>query len=375
MTGIGVVMVMLSLTLILLGMHGRLNAARTGLRIRARCAADAGMVHAIFKMNKKLIDEAVWDNINLPLASVAFVQTPASFNYSISGAPPTFTITSTGTCGLLQENVYVVLNVGSYLKGIGVKETIDVKLGTTFGTLPAGGDIVIRSNSTESDAIGFKAFVTIPGDVIIGPGGDIDTVIDTKATTTIEGETYAASEELIFPPVVPPTGTTYVGIPITTTTTIAGGSWRYDTINLGNGAVLSITGPTLLYVTGTTTLNNAAEVAVKFGGSLELYLGGDLVNQNSVGFSNETDDSTNLKIYGLPGCTEMDLKAKSDLFAAVYAPSADINLFNSGAFIGAVVGNSFDMKNSGSFVYDTNLAAIFIDDPAANFDIKRWWED
>ncbi|UCD29445.1 MAG: hypothetical protein JSV03_02885, partial [Planctomycetota bacterium] len=90
-TGIGVVMTLLGLTLILLGGHGRLNAARTGLKVRARCAADAGMAEAIFKMNKKLVDETVWDNSTLPSASLAFANTPASFNYSVSGTPGSFT--------------------------------------------------------------------------------------------------------------------------------------------------------------------------------------------------------------------------------------------------------------------------------------------
>ena len=71
----------------------------------------------------------------------------------------------------------------------------------------------------------------------------------------------------------------------------------------------------------------------------------------------------------------MDLKAKSDLYAAIYAPDAVINLFNSGTFTGAIVGNSFYMKNSGVFIYDTSLAYGFIDDPAAVFDLVRWWED
>jgi hypothetical protein len=377
MTGIGVAMMILSLTIILLGGHGRLMAARTGQRIRARTAADAGLTDAIFEMNKKLVAEAHWDNSTLPSDSATVDPMPASFNYTVSGSPPSFTITSTGTSGYMQENVYVILFVDSFWHGVGVKETVDIKLGTEFGTLPEDGSITIRTNSTESNAMTFKAFVNIPGDVIYGPGGDGEEVIDAKATTVIEGQTYAAAEELTFPDVTPPDDPvpTYVATPITTDTTIAGGSWQYDYINLGNSAILEITGPTVLYITGTTTLNYNAEIIVRVGGSLDLYLGDDLVNQNSVGFSNENEDSTKLKIYGLPGCTEMDLKAKSDFYGAVYAPNANIDLFNSGDFIGAIVGNSFDMKNSGRFIYDTSLASVFIDDPAACFTVQRWWED
>jgi hypothetical protein len=375
MTGIGVAMMILSLTIILLGGHGRLVAARTGLKVRARAAADAGMADAIFKMNKKLVDEAVWDNGTLPAAMTTVEPMPASFNYTVSGSPlsGSFTITSTGTCGNMQENVYANLVVDSYWHGIGVKEDVYVRV-VDFGTIPEGEDISIRTNSTESNAMTFKAFVDIPGEVIYGPGGESEVVIDAKASTNFKYPPYAAAEKLDFPPVDPPTGTTHED-PITTDTTIDGGSHEYDYINLGNSQVLTINRPSVLYVTGTTTLNNSAEVIVAPGGSLELYLGGDLVNQNSVGFSNETGDSSKLKIYGLPGCTQMDLKAKSDLYASVYAPEADITLFNSGSFIGAVVGNSFDMKYAGSFIYDTSLSSVNINDPAACFTVQRWWED
>jgi hypothetical protein len=374
-TGIGTIMTLLSFSIIMLGGHGRLISAKTGFKIRARTAADAGLVDARFKMDYKLINEAVWDNSTLPAASSNLTTTPASFNYTVTGSPPLFTITSTGTSGNTQENVYAMLSVSSYWSGLGVKETINVKLGALFNTIPPGSDLDIRTNSTSADAITFKAFVTVPGDVIVGPGGDTDVVINTKATTVIQGNIYPASEELLFPDVDPPTGTTYVSTPITTTQTIPGGSLQYDTINLGNSQVLTIDGPTILYVTGTTTLHNSAEIIVAAGGSLELYLGGDLVNQNSVGFDNETNVAANLKIYGLPGCTSMDLKAKSDLYAAVYAPNADVVLFNTGDFIGSLVGNSFEMKNSGNFVYDISLSNVGIDDPATCFTLDRWWED
>ena len=94
-----------------------------------------------------------------------------------------------------------------------------------------------------------------------------------------------------------------------------------------------------------------------------------------MGITNENPQANTFTIYGLPTCLQIDLKAKSDLYSAVYAPSADINLFNNGDFTGAVVGNSFYMKNSGNFVYDTILASASIDDPTARFVVERWWED
>jgi hypothetical protein len=376
-TTIGVIVGILAMAMAHLGFQSRVLSVRNVQGIQARAAADAGMVDAIFKMQKKLIDEPTWDNDSLPSATdTALEGANCTFSYTIAGNTGAgWQIDSTGVCAGQSRTTHVRLAIGTYWEGIGVQNVVDVKVNTAFGVINGvPSDMTIRTNSTAADALGFKAFVTVPGDVLCGPGGDPETVIDVKATTVITGQTYAASEPILFPPVPAPLGTTYVSTPITTTTTISGGSYQYDTINLGNGQVLTINGPTVLYVTGTTTLNNSAEIVVAEGGSLELYLGGNLVNQNSVGFSNLTDNSVNLKIYGLPGCTSMDLKAKSTLYAAVYAPSAAVNLYNTGDFYGAITADSFYMKNSGTFYFDRSLMSTTIDDAAAVFTIARWWE-
>jgi hypothetical protein len=211
--------------------------------------------------------------------------------------------------------------------------------------------------------------------VVCGPGGIPDQVIDVKASTIIQGETYAATKALMFPDVQVPPKLTYMGS-LTASATIAGGRFRYDVIDLPNSGILRITGPTVLYVTGKMTLGKSAEVIVESGGSLELYLGTSLEDKNSVGFSNlNGNDPRALKIYGMPTCTWIDLKAKSTMAAAVYAPNADLNLYNSGDFYGSMTSYSFEMKNSGNFHFDARLKDVNIDDPAAVFVVGRWWEN
>ena len=52
-----------------------------------------------------------------------------------------------------------------------------------------------------------------------------------------------------------------------------------------------------------------------------------------------------------------------------------MNLFNSGAFYGAFVGNSFSMKNGGTFGYDSRLSTVGINDVAAVFNVQHWSEN
>jgi hypothetical protein len=150
--------------------------------------------------------------------------------------------------------------------------------------------------------------------------------------------------------------------------------YKYDTINLPNSGVLRIQAPTTIYVVGPTILNNASEIFIEGDGALHLYLGGNLEDKNSTGFTNDTFDATRLKIYGLDTCLHIDLKAKSDFYGAVYAPEADIDLYNGGDFYGSIAATSFEMKNSGNFYYDRRLSEVDINDAAAVFKVVRWWE-
>ena len=311
---------------------------------------------------------------------VALDGTTASYSYTIAklaNGYHRYQIDATGTAGGQSKIVHSVLYVGTSWKGVGVITNFTANVDVQFG-----GELEIRTNSAASGEgqITLKAGVIVPGDVIIGPGGDVDSVLDVKASTIISGETIAAEDELVFPPVSAPTPALDVPAIVTkspTPITIdAPGTYRYPSIQMPNSGQLIITAPGVkLYVAGKLTMNNGSEIIVQPGASLELYLGGNLENKNSVGFSNNTNNPAGLKIYGLPTCTQIDLKAKSDLYAALYAPSANVDLYNSGSFYGAACSHSFEIKNSGKFYFDDRVRSILIDDLAAIFETERWWED
>lgn len=383
-TTIGAIVSILGLAMIHLGYHSRMLAARNVQSVTARCAADAGMADAIFRMQKKIVDELDWDDSTIPTASnVNLAGANSDYSYSISGTSSTgYRIDATGTSGPATRTTHAGILVGSYWKGIGVEEHVEVRLGASLGAVGPYADqgLEVRSNSTAANEMVFKAFLTVPGDVVCGPGGDPNVVIDTKNSTVIEGECYAATETLLFPDVQAPEGLPAkpaidLGTNGMKVLTGGGDSGMYPFISLGQGATLQVTGAVTLYVIGPMILGQGSEVVIADSGSLTVYLATRLEDKNSVGFSNQTYDATKLKIYGLPSCTDIDLKAMSRLDAAVYAPDARVDVYNSGDFYGAVTAHDLYLKNAGNFYFDTRLMYVNIDDPAAVFVIGRWWEN
>ena len=377
-----VILLAIGLGLIRLGLGARMQAALTTAQISARLAADSGLEQAQRLMQKKLADELTWDNTTLPAATdVHLPDSDARFSYTVTGDPDnSFLITSTGQSGRGEKTVCSIIVKKSLWKGIGVKEGIDIKVGATFSTDPAGSDFAIRTNSTKDSAITLKNDTVIPGDVVIGEGGVAEDVISGKATSVIEGDVYD-SPPLDFPPVTAPAfltsllPTIYVyqpGVPIT-------GNVKFTSLNVPPGGVQTVVGSCNIYVTGDIVLGNNAEFIVASdpntaSSSLSLYVGGDLEAKNSVGIDNETDNPANLQIYGLDTCEHIDLKAKGDIFFGyVYAPDADLDVYAKNQLAGAFVANSFTLKNSTNFTY-IPAANPDIDNHEVTLTTRRWWE-
>ena len=374
-----VILSIIGLAMIQLGLNARLQAIRSQLAIEARTAADAGLGKAINAMRTKLAVEYSWNNSSLPAETdVALPGSDTTYTYTITGDPNNgWNIMSTSNCRGVQKTVYSKLVVKSSWFGIGVKQGIDVKHSVTFGTYPvADGPLILRTNSITSNSVAIKAGVTIPGDVVCGPGGDPAEVIDTKDSTVVTGSTYAADVEMQFPPVVvPPDLVALSQISYTPEPNISGDK-HYGNVII-NG-VQNITGNARIFIDGTLTLKNSSELIVKSGGSLKLYLNGNLVSSNSGYITNENNNACNLQMFATDNCTNIDLKAKSNFFGAIYAPNANLQIYNSGDLYGAYVGNqTIEIKNSGSFYFDTRLLGVFVNDAPAYLAVAKgsWWEE
>ncbi len=242
------------------------------------------------------------------------------------------------------------------------KEGEKLKFGTAT-TLPA--------NIT----LGMGALVD--GDVVVGVGGDPETVISAPQAT-ITGDTYALTEEVEFPPVttpewleaLPSQGT------ISGPTTITS-SGRYDGINAGQGDIITIDGPVTLYLTGNLSLSNSAEIQINNANpdaSLTLYLAGDLYCKNGGALNNLTEDPTRLKLFGLDSCSNLSFATTGTFYGGIYAPNAMANFKSSVEVYGAVAAQCFLQGQAAGFHYDASLKQCGADDPCTRITVKRWSE-
>ncbi len=363
-----------------LGMKGRIYSIRTASDIAARCAADAGLTMALFEMNEKLKVKP-WNDSSLPEATnESLPYCDAVFSYTVTGNPGTgYTIESVGASGNAERKVVCVLKPqGPFEFAVFAEDGAELKNSALVDWYNFGADdeiLKFGTNSIVSGAFSFKNSSTINGDVVVGVDGNPDVVIDDFGAT-ITGETRALRERNVLPPIavpqwlesLPSSGT------IQNDTTVTN-SAKYSGINLNNSKTLLIDGDVTLYVTGEIILGNSAEVQIDNDASLILYLGGDFEGKNSSTINNLTQETKKLQIYCLDSCENMLFKKSSDFYGVIYAPNADVIMYNSANIYGAIVARDFEQKNSGTFNYDASLRDASVNDEAVRFVVTNWHEE
>ena len=374
-----IILLAMGVGLLRLGLNSRIFSTRTTSDITARCAADAGMAKALFEMNESLKVKP-WNGSSLPLETeISLPNCDAVYSYTITSDSGIYTIQSTGTSGQTQRTVSCTLQLqGPFEAAIFTEGFINLNNSAEVDWYNFDADdanMKVGTNSTADSSITLHSSAIIKGDVAVGVGGDTDTAIDLEGSAVIAGTTSALTEEVELPPITVPVAIDSLpsGGDIINNTTISS-SGKYSSIDLGNSETVTISGDVTLYITGDITLGNSAELQIEPDASLTLYLGGDFEGKNSSSVNNETQDPGSLQIYGLDSCETIIFKNSSDLYGAIYAPNADVIMNNSADVYGAVVAETFDMRNSGAFMYDASLRDASVNQELVRFEIDRWHE-
>ncbi|KPJ65086.1 MAG: hypothetical protein AMJ43_11430 [Coxiella sp. DG_40] len=384
-----VILLAMGAGLLRLGLSNRTISTRTASDIAARCAADTGLTKALFEMNEKLQVQP-WDGSSLPQAiNVNLLNCDAAFSYEVTGNLASgFIIKSVGKADQAQRTVYATIGLrGLFEHAILTKGSLVLKPDTVVDGYnsqdPLDTDIKVNigTQSTLDASIVLNSGVTVEGDVIVGVGGDPDTVIKDLGATT--GYQFSGTEEdplpLMTPPALPDMGVdiTATGETVTLDPT-KNGQYGNITVVKGNTVgVLEISGDVVLYITGNIELGESCELIIKDNSSLTLYINGDIHCRTNSVINNEIppEDPMKFQLYGTAETTQFfDIKAKTTWSAVIYAPNADIDLYANGDFYGSVVADNFELKAGGNYHYDEALREVEIDDEGVRFVVKRWHE-
>ncbi|MHC4256442.1 MAG: DUF7305 domain-containing protein [Planctomycetota bacterium] len=374
-----------------MGLNRRLVAARTASQMQAKCAADAGIVTAIFNMSEYLrLKEISPDNPTFPtITDEPLPNCDSVFSYKINSRSMSsnneFRIHSIGQAGQVTRNVYALVTTRSLFdSAIAVLDRISLMPNTLITGYnsddPSDTDnnVKIGTVSIEPDRIPIGPGTVIDGDVFVGVDGDPSVTIG--AGGTITGDKYALTEEVYFPTIIPPPLPVGSPIIISAERQIVkldpSRSAQYsDIIIFGKEAKLEISGDVVLHITGDLDMGNSGEINILPDSSLVLYVDGNINAANTSGFVNQSGDSSAIQIFGTSKESQtFIIKAKSDVFGAIYAPNANVEIYAKADMYGSITAKNVTMKSGSVFYYDEALRNADVDDEGAHFVMTRWSE-
>ncbi|MBW7988410.1 MAG: hypothetical protein FVQ84_00080 [Planctomycetes bacterium] len=377
--------------LLRMGLNSRTFSTRTTSDITARCAADTGLTMALYQMNQKL-QVKPWSSSSLPtVGETSLLYSDATYTYDVTGDLANgFIMAAVGSADNAERTVYATIGLqGLFEHAILTKGSLILKSGTTIDgynsqdPLDTEFKVNIGTQSTADSMVVLNSGVNVKGDVLVGLGGNPDTVIKDLGATT--GDQLGGTENDPLPTITPPATLLDTGLDITAmgeiVTITPADSGQYGSIALKQASTAGILeidgGDVVLYITGDIDLGQSCEIIVRDNSTLTLYIDGNIVSGNgaSIGTEDPTKDPTTIQLYGTGTSTQsFDIKAKNEWTGVIYAPNADVDLYANGDVYGAIVANSFEFKAGGNYYYDEALREVSIEDEGVSFVIERWYE-
>ena len=228
--------------------------------------------------------------------------------------------------------------------------------GSYEATHGSNGDL--GTDATANKSIEVRGHSLINGDAFIGEGGDPATGIRVSGSSVITGEQAPAIQTYVFPTPEPPSGVENLGnlkLHAGDELTLAAGTYWYDSFKAAGGSVIRVSGPVTIYVSR----------KVKIGG--KAFVGEDDdeaendIDEDEGFLSNPitavSDDviPTQLTIKVI-GTDTVNIKGRSIVHAAIYAPNAKVKIGGRSELFGSVVAKKVDVKGRSQVHYDEALA-------------------
>lgn len=245
------------------------------------------------------------------------------------------------------------------------------------------GNVATIGGAGSSVTVGMDVYgdiATAPSATVTMDGGSMGatTVSAQRSTTTADAQSkgwLTSDASYDIPDVTLPSGlnSAFFSGSVTNSTTLNGGDYKINKINLTGSSVLTIQSTVRLYVTNTINISDTAKIVVAAGATLEVYVAKN-VTISGQGVVNNSGNASKVLFYGLPTSTSWDLTSNDGTWiGAIYAPQASLSYTlngENGYHHGAIVTSSFSLNGNINIHYDEALRNT----GNAGYSVAAWQE-
>ena len=237
-------------------------------------------------------------------------------------------------------------------------------------------EAVLASNSTAPGALWFHNRSEInrpnpappPGGVLVGPGGDPNSVIVTQSQSDVFGFRDVLSAPIPMPVLTEPSLGPIVSGNYTADAVIDT-DLHVDAFEIENNAVVTIQGNVTILSEGPAKIVNGGRLYIPVGSSLDLYLkssmlvttdGSDTPGNLYNGNNGMSGDPAKLHIYQLSAET-IELSSNNGRMAAhVVAPQGTLAIRQDSTFRGTFIGRVLQLEQNALFTEDKSSPVVVI---------------
>src|SRR3989338_4712207 len=241
-----------------------------------------------------------------------------------------------------------------------------------FGNATAGGTVIINSGSSVSGTV--TQYYT----GYAGYGGVLTSDCDPLDTHTFFNDNVtpiASDNNGELSPLYYNTFTQSFSLSSSSSYTlgVSGQSKKYyfSSLSVASSSQLTVTGNVTLYVNGNFSFNSSSDLVLASGAKLTAYVTGTI----SIGSSGKVNAANDKKpanfflwssaISSNNSDYKITLTSSSDVYAAIHAPQAAINISSSVDLYGAVRGKYINIASSADFHYDEALKNMSVGNPSS----------
>jgi hypothetical protein len=336
----------------------RLAASRRAKDIeRAGGLAEAGLHCALFEL--RTLQDGTGDGLGNVQGALLGGSYAAQISPAFTGTG-TFTLRAQGTVGPVRRGVEAVVQrahqglagftgIESVILAGTTLDSYDSALGTysdQVGALGVAGQQA--SLASNGDILLRGAACAIHGDATPGPQGSVQGQTSGVTGSIAPAAQLQSFEPFVYAPSLPSSGE------LTGSTSLADGSYRFDSVDLAAFDVLLLEGYVDLYVDGEISILGGAKLVIAPGAVVKLRHGSGDIHLGGHGVVNEAASPGAFQ-FSSASAGEIKIAGTSSFHGAVYAPLAEIRKLGNAELYGAAVGRRLQLMG-GAVHHDLALA-------------------
>ena len=210
------------------------------------------------------------------------------------------------------------------IPNIAVSDKIEVK---NAGQIVAiSGTLTVSTNATGNDKIKVKDTGVINGNVLVGVGGDSETVVKVTGLGQITGTTDVLETAITIPtPTEPSLGASVGDVRYSSGTTTLSSDLHCNKLEIKSLAILEISGDITILAEGEVKIRDLGQLRILPDSTLTVYSkstfkveGGGRANVNTADVTKVTINHT--------GSGNVEIKGVGQLYARIIAPNAELKV-------------------------------------------------